>query len=150
MTIRALLAHTRLWLLRLSSMAAAATVGAFAASVIYVVVLRQLTGATPDWGEELPRLLLVWSVFIGMVPATLNRSHFAAGISSGDESWMRRLLVAGFFALMAASGWYLTVAGLAIFSPAMHLSYAATYAAVPVGCTLSAIAMLLPRPEDVR
>lgn len=41
------------------------TLVAFTAMVLYSVVMRYFFGAPPMWGEELPKLLFVWMIFVG-------------------------------------------------------------------------------------
>jgi len=45
---------------------------AFTGLVLYSVAMRYLFSAPPRWGEELPKLLFVWMIFIGA-----GFAHFA-------------------------------------------------------------------------
>ena len=84
-------------------------VALFSAVVVYVALGRYVFGTTPYWSEELPRSLLIWSVFIGLVPATVRASHLNAGLlpllvrnarrRRGLEM-VARLLTALFFAIL--------------------------------------------------
>ena len=49
--------------------------------VFYVVVSRYAVAKTPRWSEELPRLILVWVTFFGVVSAFIRGSHFRAGLT---------------------------------------------------------------------
>ena len=56
-------------------------VAVLAAMVFYVVVSRYAVAKTPRWSEELPRLILVWVTFFGVVSAFIRGSHFRAGLT---------------------------------------------------------------------
>jgi len=49
--------------------------------VFYVVLSRYALHKTPRWSEELPRLILVWVTFFGVVSAFIRGSHFRAGLT---------------------------------------------------------------------
>ena len=55
-------------------------VALFSATVIYTVAMRFLLHRTPPWAEEVPRLLLIWATFLGVVVSTVRRSHLSAGL----------------------------------------------------------------------
>ena len=56
-------------------------VSVLAVLVFYVVVSRYAVAKTPRWSEELPRLILVWVTFFGVVSAFIRGSHFRAGLT---------------------------------------------------------------------
>lgn len=56
-------------------------VAVLAVMVFYVVVSRYAVAKTPRWSEELPRLILVWVTFFGVVSAFIGGSHFRAGLT---------------------------------------------------------------------
>ena len=56
-------------------------VAVLAVMVFYVVVSRYAVAKTPRWSEELPRLILVWVTFFGVVSAFIRGSHFRAGLT---------------------------------------------------------------------
>ena len=56
-------------------------VAVLAAMVFYVVVSRYAVAKTPRWSEELPRLILIWVTFFGVVSAFVRGSHFRAGLT---------------------------------------------------------------------
>ncbi|MBK9080273.1 MAG: TRAP transporter small permease [Hyphomicrobium sp.] len=125
----------------------------FTATVVYVALGRYLFGKVPYWSEELPRSLLVWTIFIGLVPATIRASHLNAGLlpllvkegrlRSGLAT-LAQLLTSLFFAILAWTGWQLTVAGSESVTTALQIPNAVVYAALPIGCALSCVANLLP------
>ena len=58
---------------------------ALAVIVVYVVLSRYALSQTPRWSEELPRLILVWVTFFGVISAFIRGSHFRAGLGFEDE-----------------------------------------------------------------
>lgn len=54
-------------------------VAVLAVMVFYVVISRYAVAKTPRWSGELPRLILVWVTFFGIVSAFIRGSHFRAG-----------------------------------------------------------------------
>ena len=56
-------------------------VAVLAVMVFYVVISRYAVAKTPRWSEELPRLILVWVTFFGIVSAFIRGSHFRAGLT---------------------------------------------------------------------
>ncbi|MCJ9710928.1 TRAP transporter small permease, partial [Bordetella hinzii] len=64
----------------ISKAIAALAVALLAILISYVVFSRFVTHTTPHWAEELPRLVLVWSAFIGGVTCSFERSHLMAGL----------------------------------------------------------------------
>lgn len=150
--VRRMLAGLRSWLGTGALALASALLVAFTFCVLYVVLSRFLFSRTPGWAEELPRLLLVWSVFVGIVPVTLQSAHLSTGMSrdgsydgAGRRAIAVRVLVSLFLAILAAAGLQLTLAGMTSTSVALQLPYAFSYAAVPIGCGLAALGNLLPR-----
>ncbi|NHF71788.1 TRAP transporter small permease [Paracoccus xiamenensis] len=59
----------------------AAGVAVLGVLVFYVVVSRYAVAKTPRWSEEVPRLILVWVTFFGVVSAFIRGSHFRAGLT---------------------------------------------------------------------
>ncbi len=141
--------------LRALDRAARALAGAgvlvFAAIVVYVALARYLVGRTPYWSEEAPRTLLVWTVFIGLVSATIRGSHLDAGLLAlvtQDEARRARLAAPAriatvvFLAILAWSGALLTLKGVDSVTTALQIPDAVAYAALPLGAALAALAAL--------
>lgn len=47
-------------------------VAVLAATVTWVVFSRYALGITPRWSEELPRLILIWVTWLGVVSAFIR------------------------------------------------------------------------------
>jgi TRAP-type C4-dicarboxylate transport system permease small subunit len=138
---------------RLTLIVSSICVIVFSAIVVYVALGRYIFGRTPFWSEELPRSLLVWTVFIGLVSATIRGSHLNAGLLPllvhntrirAGLSTLARLLTSLFFGITAYTGWQLTEAGRDSLTTALQIPNAVVYVALPIGCALAAVAALLP------
>jgi TRAP-type transport system small permease protein len=133
----------------------AAIGGLLVALVVIValgVVYRYFLQSSLSWGTEVPSLLLVWLVFLGSVVAYHERSHIAFTIVTdalppalGRWSEVLVLLVTlVFFAIMAWLGLQLTQQTTTSLTPALRISQAWIYGAVPVASGLIVL-MSLPR-----
>jgi TRAP-type C4-dicarboxylate transport system permease small subunit len=133
--------------------AASKTFGALACAMLailisIVVFQRFVTSQTPRWAEEMPRLVLVWSAFIGGVACSRNRSHLLAGmlpllvksprVLHGVDRANHALIVIGLAALGWA-GWNLAQITMNQMLPAIEVSAGVVYMALPVACALTAL-----------
>ncbi|MFJ1299400.1 TRAP transporter small permease [Pseudomonadota bacterium AL_CKDN230030165-1A_HGKHYDSX7] len=127
---------------------AALAVALLAILITYVVFARFVTHTTPHWAEELPRLVLVWSAFIGGVVCSFERSHLMAGLlpffvrNARVLAFMERanhvLIIIGLLALGYA-GWQLAELTMDQTLPALNVSAGTVYLALPFACVLTAI-----------
>ncbi len=116
--------------------------------VTVVVFQRFVTHDTPRWAEELPRLVLVWSAFIGGVACSRDRSHLMAGllpfivknprVLATVDRVNHVLIIAGLVALGWA-GWQLAQMTMDQMLPAIDVSAGVVYLALPIACALTAI-----------
>ena len=121
-----------------------------AAIVAWVVFSRYVLGATPRWSEELPRLILVWVTFLGVVSAFVRGSHFKAGITDMFMGPGRvRRAVAGladassaiFLVVLLVTGWQITVFTWHPATTALSLPGGLFYLCLPVGAALSLLGL---------
>lgn len=130
---------------------AAVAVAVLAALICYVVFTRFVTHNTPHWAEELPRLVLVWSAFIGGVVCTHDRSHLLAGllpffvrnprILRGLDNLNHVLMIAA-LCLLGWAGWQLAQLTMDQTLPAINVSAGVVYLALPVACALTVLVHL--------
>jgi TRAP-type C4-dicarboxylate transport system permease small subunit len=116
--------------------------------VTVVVFQRFVTHDTPRWAEELPRLVLVWSAFIGGVACSRDRSHLMAGglpfivknprVLGMVDRVNHVLIIAGLVALGWA-GWQLAQMTMDQMLPAINVSAGVVYLALPIACALTAV-----------
>lgn len=122
--------------------------GVLAALVTIVVFQRFVTNNTPQWAEELPRLVLVWATFIGAVTCSRERTHLMAGllpyivksqrVLDVVERINHVLIVIGLTTLGWA-GWQLAQLTMDQMLPAVDVSAGVVYLALPVACALTVV-----------
>ena len=126
-------------------------VAVLAATVTWVVFSRYVLGTTPRWSEELPRLILIWVTWFGVVSAFIRGTHFQAGILPFvvRGPWARRaagiaarLASAAFLVLLAVTGWQITLFTWDHASTALGLPGGLFYAALPVCAAASLIGLI--------
>ncbi|ADP16415.1 TRAP dicarboxylate transporter, DctQ subunit [Achromobacter xylosoxidans A8] len=130
---------------------AALAVALLAILISYVVFARFVTHTTPHWAEELPRLVLVWSAFIGGVVCSFERSHLMAGllpfvvrnprILNVFERINQALIIVGLAALGYA-GWQLAELTMDQTLPALDVSAGVVYLALPFACAITIVVHL--------
>ena len=116
--------------------------------VSIVVFQRFITHDTPRWAEELPRLVLVWSAFLGGVVCSRDRSHLIAGllpfivksprVFAAVDRLNSLLIVAG-LVVLGWGGWQLARLTWDQLLPATSVSAGVVYLALPVACGLTAL-----------
>lgn len=136
------------WLTAISRVFVGMAIGLLAVLVTIVVFQRFVTHDTPRWAEELPRLVLVWSVFIGGVVCSRNRSHLMAGllpflvrkpqVLAAVDRINHVLIVAG-LATLGWAGWQLAQITMDQMLPAIDISAGVVYMALPVASALTAL-----------
>jgi TRAP-type C4-dicarboxylate transport system permease small subunit len=126
---------------------------AIAAAVVYTVAARFAFSRTPPWSEELPRILMVWAVFLGVVWCTARGTHLEAGLL---ELWARgarlraamrlvsELLVAAFCVTLAATAAEMADITWFTITPALEMTAAVFYLPIAIGGALATI-LQLPR-----
>ncbi len=132
----------------LSKVFAALACALLAILVSIVVFQRFITHDTPRWAEELPRLVLVWSAFIGGVACSRDRSHLIAGllpfivksprVFAAIDRLNSVLIFAGLVAL-GWGGWQLAQLTMGQLLPATSVSAGVVYLALPVACAVTAV-----------
>lgn len=130
---------------------AALAVALLAILISYVVFARFVTHTTPHWAEELPRLVLVWSAFIGGVACSHDRSHLMAGllpffvrsprVLNAVERVNQALIIVGLAALGYA-GWQLADLTMDQTLPALDVSAGTVYLALPFACAITIVVHL--------
>ncbi|AKQ55614.1 TRAP transporter small permease [Bordetella hinzii] len=135
----------------ISKAIAALAVALLAILISYVVFSRFVTHTTPHWAEELPRLVLVWSAFIGGVTCSFERSHLMAGLlpfvvrSPRVLNFFERLnqvfVIVGLIVLGYA-GWELADLTMDQTLPALDVSAGAVYLALPFACAITVVVHL--------
>ncbi|AEI81574.1 hypothetical protein CNE_BB1p01470 (plasmid) [Cupriavidus necator N-1] len=116
--------------------------------VTVVVFQRFVTHDTPRWAEELPRLVLVWSAFIGGVACSRDRSHLMAGLLPfivknprvlGMVDRVNHVLIIAGLVALGWAGWQLAQMTMDQMLPAINVSAGVVYLALPIACALTAV-----------
>lgn len=138
-------------LAEISRVFAALACALLAVLITYVVFQRFVMDATPHWAEELPRLVLVWSAFVGGVVCSRDRSHLTAGILPYIVPNLRVrnaigrinhvLVIIGLVALGYA-GWMVAQLTMDQMLPALDVSAGMVYLALPVACSVTIVVHL--------
>ncbi|AHV92060.1 TRAP transporter small permease [Bordetella holmesii] len=135
----------------ISKAIAALAVALLAILISYVVFARFVTHTTPHWAEELPRLVLVWSAFIGGVTCSFERSHLMAGLLPfvvrsprvlGFFERLNQVLVIVGLIVLGYAGWELADLTMDQTLPALDVSAGVVYLALPFACALTIVVHL--------
>ncbi|MBM9596469.1 TRAP transporter small permease [Roseitranquillus sediminis] len=123
--------------------------------VVYAVVTRKL-GASLSWYDEIAAIQLCWITYYGAALAALKRKHigfdgFLLSLPHGLRAAgivVAEVLVIGFFALLAWSGWQvlLILEGMNLIS-LTFVPVQLTQSVIPIGALLFIIASLLSLPH---
>lgn len=119
-------------------------VGAFAIMFVLgiaTVVFRFIIESSLAFPDEVIRYLFVWMIFLGSAVAFRRKMHASIGILVANlPVTIRRYAILGstlvsgiFFGLILWSGYLLTLRTVPQISPALEVSMAWVYAAIPVG-----------------
>nr|WP_306266970.1 TRAP transporter small permease [Pararhizobium sp. IMCC3301] len=119
-------------------------VGAFAIMFVLgiaTVVFRFIIESSLAFPDEVIRYLFVWMIFLGSAVAFRRKMHASIGILVANlPVTVRRYAILGstlasgiFFGLILWSGYLLTARTVPQISPALEISMAWVYAAIPVG-----------------
>lgn len=108
---------------------------------IAAVFFRFVIESSLAFPEEMMRYLFVWMISLGSAIAFRRNMHAAIGLIVGclPTGLRRAVLISGtiisgiFFAQIMWSGYQLTLRAVPQISPALEVSMAWVYAAVPVG-----------------
>lgn len=121
-------------------------------TVFYVVVSRYALAKTPRWSEEIPRLILVWVTFFGVVSAFIRGSHFRAGLTDLilSPGAVRRLAFglaalscAVFLVVLLITGWQITGFTWSHAMTATSLPGGLLYLCLPISAALSLLGLAL-------
>jgi len=135
---------------------AAVLTAAIAVVVAWTVISRFVFGRSPTWTEELPRILMTWAVFIGLVSTTARGVNLEAGLL---DLWARgprlraacrcvaEVLVAIFGVVLAMTAAEMAEITWSSTTPALEVTAAIFYLPVAIGGALAAL-LQLPRILD--
>jgi len=116
----------------------------FTGLVLYSVIMRYFFSAPPRWGEELPKLLFVWMIFIGAAfahfsGANLRMTLLIDKVANGPRRVIELVMHAMIVAMLLLILWYsvpilqLTTRSTSL---ATGLNDSLTYWALPIGACM--------------
>ncbi len=119
--------------------------------VLLQVIYRYVLTQPLYWSEEMARYLFVWISIVGAALSVQRRGHFGMDFFFRKLPRKgRRLLTFGIYLLMGVVVLVLLVEGIVLVqktaaqqSPAMELSMAWAYAALPAGAALMSLHLLM-------
>jgi TRAP-type C4-dicarboxylate transport system permease small subunit len=133
-------------------------VGLLAVIVFFGVAFRKL-GAPLVWYDELASIMLAWLTYYGACLAALKHAHigfptFVERASPPVRRVMlliREVVVIGFFALAAWTGWLVVMALDGFYMASLPwMPRQITQSVIPIGAVLFILAELLGLPELMR
>lgn len=113
--------------------------------ILIQVINRFILGWPLFWTEEVVRMLLVWSVMMAVPLVTLRREEIAVELGPMNIKGRRRaidLCSVVFCAFLAWFGYQFFLRNLAAVSPTLGLSRGWFVAAIPLGSSLTILAIL--------
>lgn len=124
---------------------------AMALIVFANVVLRYLTNASIEWGEEVSRHMMIWLTFIGSGIVLRYGGHIAIenlqdACPSRIAKAMRvlvALLLMGFFLMLIWTGYAYVQRAMLQLTASTQIPFGYIYAAIPVGGLLLLVHFLL-------
>lgn len=131
-------------LCRLVELLCNAMLAVMTAVIAMLILSRNFLGFSFSWSEELTRFLLVWLSLLGAAVLMRRDDHIkldflAEWLPPKAKlllSFLLRLLVLAFLIILVPQAWRATVARAVTKAPALGLSMAVPYAAIPVAAVL--------------
>jgi len=127
------------------------------AEVIVAVFFRYVLDAPLKWGEELARLLMVWSGLLGIGIALKEGEHIGLEVLSGRlrgraRAWcslLIHLLIAPFLVVLLIWGVKISQAAWGTFLPALQIKWTWSHLAVPVTAAVQLVHLLAQILEEL-
>ncbi|WP_109075738.1 MULTISPECIES: TRAP transporter small permease [unclassified Azospirillum] len=138
-------------LLRFNRAAVGALLGLMTLLVFANVVLRYLFELSLPWVEELTRFMMIWVAYLGAGLALRAGAHVSVDLLQDAVAprlaRIMRIAVAlsvlVFLVTVAWYGWIYAQFTMRQTSPVLELPLGAVYLAIPIGCALMALHLLL-------
>lgn len=122
--------------------------------VVFVqVVMRYVFANSLSWSEELARFIFLWFSWVGASYAVRERSHFRVEMlvdlfKGASRIWIEYLVLLIWSAFSFFLTWYgtklvLFIRGAGQVSAAMRMPMTWPYAAVPAGCALMCVRLVV-------
>ena len=138
-------------LIRLLNWSVSGGVFAMTGILILQVFCRYVLDASLSWSEELSRYLMIWTAMLGAV-AVLDETDFVSFrwivnlMSPRMQNIFRVLMILSSLVFLCIMEWYgikLAIHNMKQLSPALYMPIGWVYAAMPAGCLLIAIRLII-------
>jgi TRAP-type C4-dicarboxylate transport system permease small subunit len=124
--------------------------------VVASVFFRYVLLAPLPWSEEVGRYLMIWVGFLAASIAIQQGMHVGIDflvqwVPPGMALWMRRVsraLTAGFLLVVTVYGFLLVIGLWDQWSPVLQFRMTWPYLAIPVGCLLMLLELVLPSSRE--
>jgi TRAP-type C4-dicarboxylate transport system permease small subunit len=124
--------------------------------VVASVFFRYVLLAPLPWSEEVGRYLMIWVGFLAASIAIQQGMHVGIDflvqwVRPGFTLWLRRLsraLTALFLLVVTAYGFMLVIGLWDQWSPVLQFRMTWPYLAIPVGCLLMLLELLVPSQRE--
>jgi TRAP-type C4-dicarboxylate transport system permease small subunit len=127
------------------------------AVVLVHVFFRYFLDQPLTWGEELARLIMVWAGLLGIGIALKDQEHvgiemFTRKLSGKALAWCNlssRILIITFLGLVFIWGVNVTIESYSTYLPALGISWAWSFFAVPVSAAIQLIYLISSIFENI-
>jgi TRAP-type C4-dicarboxylate transport system permease small subunit len=117
--------------------------------LVFVAAIMRFFGHPLTWSIDMAQLLFIWLCMFGATRAMREKSHLGMEILAKRLGYRRQLwlemicsaIVLAFLAILTVEGFQLTLMNRERTFGDSTLSYSWVTAAVPIGCTLLAVAL---------
>jgi len=124
--------------------------------VVVSVIFRYVLLAPLSWSEEVGRYLMIWVGFLAASIAIQQGMHVGidfvvSWVRPEVATWLRRLargLTALFLILVTAYGFVLVISLWDQWSPVLQFRMTWPYLAIPVGCLLMLLELVVPSQRE--
>ena len=139
------------FLIRLLDWSVSSGVFAMTGILILQVFCRYVLDASLSWSEELSRYLMIWTAMLGAV-AVLDETDFVSFrwivnlMSTRVQNIVRVFMILSSLVFLCVMQWYgtkLAIHNMKQLSPALYMPIGWVYAAMPAGCFLIAIRLII-------
>jgi TRAP-type transport system small permease protein len=145
------------WYVRLEDIISKSLLAAITV-LVFIAAVSRTVGHPVIWSDDMAQLLFVWLCVLGATRAMRLKTHMAVDylikLLPRVQRWMLEmfngLLILGFLLTLAYSGYKLTMLNWERIYGDSQLSYAWVTIAIPVGCALMSIEVLVHMLRSIR
>lgn len=145
------------WYVRMEDIVSKALLAAVTV-LVFIAAISRTVGHPVIWSDDMAQLLFVWLCMLGAARAMRLKAHMAVDylikLLPRTKRWMLEivngLLILGFLLTLAVAGYQLTMLNWERIYGDSQLSYAWVTIAIPIGCLLMSIEILIHMARSFR